>query len=72
MRAIGILGAVLVLAGAVTVATAAPGYAAAVDGRCPLPRFGPGADYHPHIDAAHFTATIDNPWYPLRVGATRR
>lgn len=70
MRVSRILGAAVVLVGALTVITAAAGPAAAAGGRCPLPRFGPGADYHPHINPAHFSAHVTNPWYPLRVGAT--
>ena len=70
MRAIRIVGAALVLVGACTVVTAAAGPASAAGGRCPLPRFGPGADYHPHINPAHFSAHVTNPWYPLRVGTT--
>src|SRR5690349_18756622 len=37
---------------------------------CPLPVFGPGNDYHPHIDRASFSPNVDNPWFPLRVGTT--
>jgi hypothetical protein len=70
MRTTRILGAAVVLAGALTVVTAAAGPASAAGNRCPLPRFGPGADYHPHINPAHFSAHVTNPWYPLRVGTT--
>jgi hypothetical protein len=70
MRALRIAGAAVVLAGALTVATAAAGPASAAGGRCPLPRFGPGADYHPHINPTRFSARVTNPWYPLRVGTT--
>ena len=71
MKAIRIIGAAVVLAGALTVVTAAGGPASAAAGaRCPLPHFGPGADYHPRINPAHFSAQVTNPWYPLRVGTT--
>jgi hypothetical protein len=38
--------------------------------RCPLPKFGPGSNYHPTIHPADFSAKITNPWYPLRPGTT--
>jgi hypothetical protein len=38
--------------------------------RCPLPVFGPGADYHPRIDPAKFTPNVDNPYLPLVPGTT--
>jgi hypothetical protein len=38
--------------------------------RCPLPQFGPGADYHPHIDPANFSPNVDNPYLPLTPGTT--
>ena len=37
---------------------------------CPLPHYGPGADYHPHIDPAGFSARVTNPLFPLVVGRT--
>jgi hypothetical protein len=37
---------------------------------CDLPRFGPGATYHPVIRPATFSARITNPWFPLRPGTT--
>jgi hypothetical protein len=37
---------------------------------CRLPRFGPGATYHPHIDPAEFSPNVTNPWFPLRPGRT--
>jgi hypothetical protein len=59
---------------AVTLSTllvgAAPSGAGAATVRCPLPRFGPGSDYHPHIDPANFSAKVTNPWYPLLAGTT--
>ncbi len=49
-----------------TVATAAPAPARS----CPLPSFGPGASYHPHIDRSTFTPHVTNPWFPLKPGTT--
>ncbi len=37
---------------------------------CPLPVFGPGADYHPRIDPTRFSANVNNPWFPLPPGTT--
>lgn len=31
---------------------------------------GPGSSYHVTVDPAHFTTTIDNPWFPLIPGTT--
>jgi hypothetical protein len=57
--------ALLIAIGSVAVNTsAAP---AAV---CRLPVFGPGASYHPRIDPETFTATVDNPYFPLPPGTT--
>ena len=69
-RTITTIGIVLtgVLSAAVAVGPGAAG--AGTAGSCPLPRFGPGRDYHPHIDPANFSARVDNPWFPLRVGTT--
>jgi hypothetical protein len=69
MRATRILSSAVLLAG---VFVALPAAAAPATGgvRCPLPRFGPGAQYHPNLDPARFSAKITNPWYPLRVGTT--
>jgi hypothetical protein len=45
--------------------------AAAVGGRsCQLPRFGPGRDYHPHIDPASFSPNVTNKFFPLTPGKT--
>jgi len=38
--------------------------------RCRLPRFGPGAEYSPHIEADDFTPNIDNPYLPFTPGTT--
>jgi hypothetical protein len=47
-----------------------PAAPAAAGGTCPLPRFGPGASYHPHIDPADFSPNVTNPWFPLTPGRT--
>jgi hypothetical protein len=46
-----------------------PGSAVAATG-CPLPIYGPGSSYHPHIDPAKFTAAVTNPFFPLTPGTT--
>ena len=51
------------------VAVAVP-RAGAASPACPLPRFGPGAEYRPHISPGTFSADVDNPWFPLRPGRT--
>ena len=38
--------------------------------QCPLPVFGPGAQYHPRIDPKRFSPRVDNPLFPLVVGRT--
>jgi hypothetical protein len=52
--------------------TAVPAVAAtaADPTNCPIPRFGPGAQYHPSIDRSSFTDRVTNPWLPMRVGTT--
>jgi hypothetical protein len=42
--------------------------AVATAASCALPSFGPGARYEPVIDPSTFTANVDNPWFPLKVG----
>jgi hypothetical protein len=37
---------------------------------CPVPSFGPGSAYRPLIEPASFTANVDNPWFPLKIGTT--
>src|SRR5262249_30995577 len=37
---------------------------------CPLPTFGPGAQYHPRIDPTQFSARVTNAWFPLTPGTT--
>jgi hypothetical protein len=59
--------AVVALVGASAVVAPSPAVAAP---RCPLPRFGPGRDYHPRIVPANFGPHVTNPWFPLRPGTT--
>jgi hypothetical protein len=63
------VGAALGLGAALLVLTPGPAVAAAGH-RCPLPKFGPGASYHPHFKAGRHTANVTNPWFPLAVGTT--
>ncbi len=37
---------------------------------CPLPEFGPGQDYHPHIEPANFSPNVTNKLFPLTPGKT--
>jgi hypothetical protein len=67
---VGRIGKVVcVVAVAVTAAWAVPS-AATAGASCPLPRFGPGRDYHPHIDPANFDADVINRYFPLTPGRT--
>lgn len=59
--------AAAVLAGGVMLTVPAQ-TATARPGSCPLPRYGPGAAYHPDIDRAGFGPRVDNPWFPLPPG----
>jgi hypothetical protein len=59
----------LALAVLVPVGAASAGSASSVSRRsCPLPKFGPGAAYHPIIDRASFTPNVDNTFFPLVPG----
>jgi len=63
--------AALAMALAVSLMAATPAAAAASGGsdpRCPLPRFGPGAQYHPVIHPKDFRPDITNKLFPLKVG----
>jgi hypothetical protein len=51
-------------------ADAAPARQSGSHRGCALPRFGPGADYHPRIDPANFGPNVTNPWFPLPPGTT--
>jgi hypothetical protein len=71
MRSKSLLGIGVVAMVSLLSAAAPGGQAATVAASsCPLPQFGPGAQYHPRIDPKSFTANITNPWYPLRIGTT--
>src|SRR4051812_12004841 len=67
IRTSGCLAAALALAAVGLNLSAAPIGAAPT---CALPRFGPGATYHPQFDAAGFTANVDNAMFPLTPGTT--
>jgi hypothetical protein len=41
---------------------------AAAGSSCPLPRFGPGPSYHPHIRPADFSPHVTNELFPLTPG----
>ena len=57
--------------GTIAVVTAVLATPAAAGGRsCQLPRFGPGRQYHPHIDPASFSPNVTNRFFPLRPGRT--
>ena len=59
------------LAAALIGAALLAGPAAAGTGpQCPLPVFGPGADYDPQINPADFSSDVTNPWFPLTPGTT--
>src|SRR4029453_3242211 len=64
-RAAAILGTIAVAA----VVVAGPA-AAGAGSSCRLPRFGPGRDYHPHIDPANFSPHVTNKLFPLTPGQT--
>jgi len=62
------MAAILGMIAVVAVVLATP---AAAGGRsCPLPRFGPGRQYHPPIDPASFSPNVTNKFFPLRPGTT--
>jgi hypothetical protein len=59
-----VVGTIAVAAAAVLVVPSA-----AIAGlSCRLPRFGPGRDYHPHIDPANFSPNVTNQLFPLTPG----
>jgi hypothetical protein len=65
MRRIGrVAGVVGLVAAAVWVVPSPAGAGSS----CPLPRFGPGPSYHPHIRPADFSPHVDNRWFPLMPG----
>ena len=57
----------VLLCAMVALPSAAPAVAAT---GCALPVFGSGADYHPGVRPAEFSADVTNPWFPLRPGTT--
>jgi hypothetical protein len=75
LRRIGIAATTLALAATPGLALVGPAMAAnnngnnsAVQGNCPLPKFGPGETYHPKIDPKGFTTNVTNPFFPLPPG----
>jgi hypothetical protein len=63
--------AVLLCAGALAPATAAAATPRAHgQAGCALPKFGPGATYHPTIHPARFSPHVTNPYFPLPPGVT--
>jgi hypothetical protein len=65
MRRVGrVAGVVGLVAAAVWVVPSPAGAGSS----CPLPRFGPGPSYHPHIRPADFSPDVDNRWFPLTPG----
>jgi hypothetical protein len=63
-RMAAILGTIAVVAAVLATPAAAGGRS------CPLPRFGPGRQYHPPIDPASFSPNVTNKFFPLRPGTT--
>jgi hypothetical protein len=61
-----VVGTVAVAAATMLIVPAA----ASAGSSCPLPKFGPGRNYHPHINPANFTPNVTNPLFPLRPGTT--
>ena len=61
-----VAGVVALVAAAVWVVPASAG----VGSSCPLPRFGPGRSYHPHINPASFSPNVTNRLFPLTPGKT--
>jgi hypothetical protein len=59
-----VVGTIAVAAAAVLVVPSA----AIAGSSCRLPRFGPGRDYHPHIDPANFSPNVTNQLFPLTPG----
>ena len=67
LRRLGsVTGVVALVVAAAWVAPAAAGGGSS----CPLPRFGPGRSYHPHINPASFTPNVTNKLFPLTPGKT--
>jgi hypothetical protein len=64
-RVAAILGTITVAA----VVAAVPA-AAGAGSSCPLPRFGPGRDYHPRVVPGNFSPHVTNKLFPLASGRT--
>jgi hypothetical protein len=64
-RVAAILGTIAVAAVVLAVPAAAGGGSS-----CRLPRFGPGRNYHLHIDPANFSPHVTNRFFPLTPGKT--
>lgn len=65
-----VVGLALVVAAGPAMASATASGTATGSPHCRLPGFGPGPSYHPRIDPADFTSTVDNPYFPLPPGRT--
>jgi hypothetical protein len=61
-----VVGTLAVAAAAVLVVPSAADAGAS----CPLPKFGPGRSYHPHINPANFSPNVTNKFFPLTPGKT--
>ena len=67
LRPVAIVVATLAVAAATVLVVPATASAGSL---CPLPKFGPGRNYHPHINPASFSANVTNKLFPLRPGTT--
>jgi hypothetical protein len=61
-----VVGTVAVAAATMLIVPAA----ASAGASCPLPKFGPGRTYHPHINPANFSPNVTNQLFPLTPGTT--
>jgi len=61
-----VVGTVAVAAATMLIVPAA----ASAGSSCPLPKFGPGRNYHPHINPANFTPNVTNKFFSLTPGKT--
>jgi hypothetical protein len=67
MRTVIAASIAMVVASAVA-ACSSSNHAPAADAGSPSAACAVGSDYNPHIDPADFSTTIDNPFYPLKLG----
>jgi len=65
-RVATVVGTLALAAAAVLIVPAAAGAGAS----CPLPKFGPGRSYQPHINPANFSPNVTNKFFPLTPGKT--